>query len=299
MSSKIFLTVVAVALVSASLAFAADGPAAVASSDAARDKCFKVQRLIGRAYQAYCQEAKSPRRDIGTFAFFSALVKNGFLDQMPTDPGFEGDSYAHFRHRRSGNGITCYHHGDPDSGGRSERERCFAIQKELSDAIDSFGRERGVPAGRDIGTRKFFEQLVAGGHIEAIPQDPGQGKDSFKDFRQSASGHGLECAVHGPAIRTAGSEREQCWRLQATMAQALDQYSLEKSVHRTDVGNRAFFSLLVREGYLHDLPLDPGQPGDSFGNFRYTEDGNHVECAVHGRSPGLTGAQTSQPTSEE
>lgn len=295
MRIRTLASVSALALLTAAQGLTA--PPAGAESDASQ--CFKLQREIARAYNAYSLEARKPRRDVGTWRFFQALVQSGLLERVPLDPGYGGDSYGHFRSRRSGNGITCYQHGDPESASSTDKERCFAVQKQLADAIDSWTRDHGLPASRDIGTRRFFGRLVEAGLLAAIPRDPGQATDSFKNFRQSAAGAGIECVAHGPAVIAAGSEQELCWRLQAVIAAALDQHNLEKGVYRTDVGNRAFFHLLVREARLHEVPVDPGQGPDSYANFQYTEDGNHITCTVHGIPSAPAGNQTSLVTPED
>lgn len=78
---------------------------------------------------------------------------------------------------------------------RFERKSCFANQITIAGAIDMYNLDK-KSTRKDL-DEKFLEDLRAGGYLQSVPSDPGQGEGSLRNYSYSETAGGITCSVHG------------------------------------------------------------------------------------------------------
>ena len=83
---------------------------------------------------------------------------------------------------------------------RAARERantraCYANQKTIAGAVEMYNLDNNDNAKN---LQEIKEALVTGGYLQALPQDPGQGGDSFNNYTLTDTNNGITCSSHGP-----------------------------------------------------------------------------------------------------
>jgi competence protein ComGC len=151
--------------------------------------------------------------------------------------------------------------------------RCRATQRLLSGAIELYNLDRNTRR-TDMGP--LCTDLVRSGYLGRLPQDPGQGSNSAGNFYLTQRGNGLSCRVHGSE-----ADAQACTGVRKTVAGAIEMYNLDKNTRRSDLGT-AFFGELQRDGYLKEMPEDPGQGSNSANHFIFIPRSPGVGCTVHG-----------------
>lgn len=99
---------------------------------------------------------------------------------------------------------------------------------------------------------------------------------------------GVASAIAIPNFRAARlkANRRACFANQKVIAGATEKYNLE---HNTNIKklDRPFLEKLQKEGYLQNIPDDPGQGDGSWANWYFTdESSNGIACKVHGSIDG-------------
>lgn len=76
--------------------------------------CFTIQDVLSRAVAEYNAERGVERSDLGSLSFYKTLIREGYLQGLPQDPGHGGEQpWDSYRFRLDGNGVTCSRHGHP------------------------------------------------------------------------------------------------------------------------------------------------------------------------------------------
>ena len=83
---------------------------------------------------------------------------------------------------------------------RAARERansraCYANQKTVVGAMEMYNLDKNTK--RTTLDPGFFTSLKSGGYLQSIPQDPGQGPGTSANYKESTSGNGIQCTIHG------------------------------------------------------------------------------------------------------
>ncbi len=83
---------------------------------------------------------------------------------------------------------------------RSARERantraCFANQKTIAGAVEMYNLDNNCRR-TDIGMQ-FMAELVKGGYLQCVPNDPGLGPNSGSNYFFTEDGNGIGCRLHG------------------------------------------------------------------------------------------------------
>lgn len=83
---------------------------------------------------------------------------------------------------------------------RSARERantraCFANQKTIAGAVEMYNLDNNCRR-TDIGMQ-FMAELVKGGYLQCVPDDPGLGPNSGSNYFFAEDGNGIGCRLHG------------------------------------------------------------------------------------------------------
>ena len=75
-----------------------------------------------------------------------------------------------------------------------ETESCFANQLAIQGAIEMYCLDYGISVEKLTAT--FCEKLVKEGYIQGLPDDPGQGSNTFTNYCMDEAGK-IFCSVHG------------------------------------------------------------------------------------------------------
>lgn len=78
---------------------------------------------------------------------------------------------------------------------RATTRACYANQKTILGAMEMFGLDRNHKTGQPL--RPPLAELRAGGYLQSIPQDPGEGPGTEDHYRLTDEEAGITCEVHG------------------------------------------------------------------------------------------------------
>lgn len=113
---------------------------------------------------------------------------------------------------------------DPGAPWRVNRAACFARQRALAAAV-GMHRADHPGAARSI-TPGFLLELRAGGYLDAIPDDPGEGPGTALNYSVTGlSANRVRCRVHGAArLALDAADRAPGRRGRGAAAEMLDGY---------------------------------------------------------------------------
>lgn len=164
---------------------------------------------------------------------------------------------------------------------------CFGTQRSVAGAVEMYN----LDSNQNV-TQIPWEVLVAQGYLQVLPEDPGQGAGSHRNY-QLDSHEGIACQVHGtpaaprvarpgPGAPAGEQQRQECHDTQRTIAGAVAMFNSDNNVSVSTIP----WTRLLEEGYLHSIPQDPGQGAGSARHYQLRGDApNGVTCSVHGPSP--------------
>lgn len=78
---------------------------------------------------------------------------------------------------------------------RANTRACYANQKTVVGAMEMYNLDKNTKIALIDST--LFTALKSGGYLQSIPQDPGQGSSSSSHYKETASGNGIKCEIHG------------------------------------------------------------------------------------------------------
>jgi competence protein ComGC len=81
---------------------------------------------------------------------------------------------------------------------RANTRACFANQKTISGAIEMYNKDKGT---NRCDLSALLPELVSGGYLMAIPDDPGEGRGTTNHYFCINAGFGVGCNVHGTVRR--------------------------------------------------------------------------------------------------
>jgi hypothetical protein len=177
---------------------------------------------------------------------------------------------------------------------------CCANQRTIAGAINLYVRDKHARV-REI-DRTLIDSLKNGHYLDKIPDDPGRGEGTSKNYYMTNDPRRLvACRFHtsvcDPALvpaspspvstRTAedaGANVRACHTAQKVIATALEMYKgdTEETVTALDA---TLFQTLIKGRYMNEVPIDPGQGAKSAGNYYLVPTGNGVACKIHGQAP--------------
>ena len=79
--------------------------------------------------------------------------------------------------------------------GRRGPRACYANQKTVVGAIEMYNLDKNTK--RTVLDESFFTALRSGGYLQSLPQDPGEGPDSWSHYQTTGTGNGIRCVQHG------------------------------------------------------------------------------------------------------
>ena len=80
---------------------------------------------------------------------------------------------------------------------QNQKRLCLSNQKMISGAFTMLELDDpGAFGPQDVGSRALFERLRAKGYAQTIPEDPGQGPESYGNYSMDSDGK-VTCRVHG------------------------------------------------------------------------------------------------------
>ena len=184
------------------------GPAAPAAQ-AEQDR--KLELAVCQSNQARLEEAIAQYNAAGNGSAIEhiapdsvgELVRTGCLKEAPRELRKGPESLANYFYPGDGRGVSCKVHGsraqtaeggfgNPYYAGLSE-EACCARHRETLSAALRFLQQSG---GHVDGPEEWWVgALYDAGHLETMPQDPGQGAGSSRNYRPRADGT-VECWTH-------------------------------------------------------------------------------------------------------
>jgi competence protein ComGC len=169
-----------------------------------------------------------------------------------------------------------------------EHGECFRQQHTLAGALWSY------TDGQDHTMEEIpFQEMWEEGHMPSswTPgdglQDPGAGHGSHVNYQFSPDApSGITCSRHGyPGHARALPNAEQagqCHDVQRTVSGAVSMYNLDNNLNVETIP----WVKLQEEGYLHNVPEDPGQGPFSYMNYEISAQAPlGLICKVHGSAP--------------
>ena len=78
---------------------------------------------------------------------------------------------------------------------RANTRACYANQKTIVGAMEMYNLDKGTK--RTQLDAAWFSALQSGGYLQAIPQDPGQGRGTSGNYQATDTGNGIKCFAHG------------------------------------------------------------------------------------------------------
>ncbi len=182
---------------------------------AQRQRCFAQQDGILRAVRGYELDFNTQVTSIP----WDGLVRGGYLDSLPIDPGQgvgaggepQGGSHSNYLLTGdSGTGLWCSVHGPATGSGPGAPpaapasdpmvlERCRAQQMMILGAMTLLNLEADANY-----TSIVWSQLRDRGYLSRIPEDPGEGAHSHMNYALARpQDGGITCMRHGALLRSA------------------------------------------------------------------------------------------------
>lgn len=78
---------------------------------------------------------------------------------------------------------------------RNNPRACYANQKTIAGAVEMYNLDKHEQ--RTDLTPDFLAALKAGGYLQSVPQDPGEGEGTSDHYRTAPTGNGVTCTIHG------------------------------------------------------------------------------------------------------
>lgn len=251
-------------------------------------QCFRQQHTLVGAISMYNLDYNQNVTEIP----WQKLHEDGYFPSSWTpgdgliDPGGGAGSHTNYQlSAEAPSGLLCTRHGYPghprevprvDGGPAADVQRCHDNQRTVAGAVEMYNLDYNKSV-----TSIPWEELQRDGYLHHVPEDPGQGPFSYRNYGLSLEAPiGITCSVHGPAQVTYSRENlRRCLATQRLISGAVEMYNLDFNENVTSIPWKA----LVGGGYLVRAPRDPGGPDGT--HTRYSLDANSptgIRCSRHG-----------------